>query len=380
MQRNKNKIKILVAAVFPPPVFGVPKMMELLSGLKYEDIEFYKFDLRFNKDYDDLEVFKFRKFFTLIKYLIKFRNNVRKNKYDIVIIVHSFRLSAFLKDSLFVFISKYYGSKVILNAHGQEFDENFYNKQKKFFQKWIDKTFEKTDAVITVGKKMMNEYSRWMNIVNTKHLCDYVYNVLPEKIPVIEKTFNDEEFNILFLSTITESKGVFVLLETAQIIKNSGIKDINFILCGKFKNKIKNEEKEILKYIDKFNLSDIIQIKGWVEGEEKENIFKASSIFFFPSLNDSFGLVNLEAMAYGLPIVATKVGAIPEYIINGENGFIFNANDISQASNAILNLFYDRKLSEKISANNINKFHKNFNYEFYKNKWYDILLRILNNN
>ena len=376
MGEKNKKIKVLVAACFPPPIFGVSVMMDLISKMKFEDIEIDRFNLSFNKKSEEIEVFKIRKIFILINLIAKFIILLKKNKYDIVLIAHSFRLSAFLKDSLFVLISKHYGCKVILNARGQKFDVNFYNKQNKFIRKYVDMIFLKIDGIVTVGKKLLKEYEKLYYSKNKYYVFDYVHNMFSNLETEVKEDFDNDKFNILYLSSLTKSKGIFDLLRVAKIFKISGYKNIVFNVCGKFMEKYPEEEKEIKNYILKNELEDIVILKGWVEGEDKLKMLRLSQMFFFPSLNDSFGLVNLEAMAYGLPIVSTKVGAIPEYIEDGKNGFLYEINDVESAANLIIKLYKDKNLREYIAQNNIIKFNKDFTYGSYKEKWHEIFLGV----
>lgn len=376
MELNKNKLNVLVVAAFPPPVFGSVVMMDLISNMKFDDIEIDRFNLNFNKKFEDLTKFQFRKIFLLIKYLIKYVSLLRRKKYDIVLIAHSFGTAAFIKDSLFMRISKRYGCKVLLNARGQKFDDNFYNKQPKLIKKYIDNTFTYVDGIITVGKKLLNEYSRWTQNKQSDFVFDYIHNVLKKNNIDATVNFYKNKFNVLYLAYYTKFKGIFILLEAIKYIKLSGYTDINFILCGKYLNKFPNEKNEIDDFILENDLKDFIEIKGWVEGDEKEHVFETSQLFVFPSLNDSFGLVNLEAMVHGLPIISTNVGAIPEYIENNVNGLLINPGDSKSLAESIVKLYSNNDLRKKMSINNFVKFNKEFTYESYKQRWHDIFLKV----
>lgn len=73
-----------------------------------------------------------------------------------------------------------------------------------------------------------------------------------------------------------------------------------------------------------------VTFAGYLSGQDLSAAYCAADVFVFPSAIETFGLVVAEAMAAGLPVVTTRVGGIPEIITHGENGFIFEPNDIPQ--------------------------------------------------
>jgi glycosyltransferase involved in cell wall biosynthesis len=88
----------------------------------------------------------------------------------------------------------------------------------------------------------------------------------------------------------------------------------------------------------------------------------ASDVFALPSLSEGFPIVSLEAMASGLPIVATKVGGLPEIVEDGQNGFLVEPRNPGQIAERALLLLNNDKLRQRISGNNKEKV-KEFSWE-----------------
>jgi len=105
----------------------------------------------------------------------------------------------------------------------------------------------------------------------------------------------------------------------------------------------------------------------------------ASDIFVLPSLSESFGIVNIEAMASGLPIIATKVGGIPEIIKDGENGFLVEPKNPEQIAERILYLLSNNNIRRSISFNNKEK-AKNYSWDLIVNKLIAVYSLCLNKN
>lgn len=94
-----------------------------------------------------------------------------------------------------------------------------------------------------------------------------------------------------------------------------------------------------------------VEFRGFVPWDRMPDEYRRAQVFFLPSPAETQGLAALEAMASGLPVVAVKGGAIPEFVEDGESGFLFELEDIEGMSNAIRNLAADpglrRHMGEK---------------------------------
>lgn len=94
-----------------------------------------------------------------------------------------------------------------------------------------------------------------------------------------------------------------------------------------------------------------VEFRGFVPWDRMPDEYRRAQVFFLPSPAETQGLAALEAMASGLPVVAVKAGAIPEFVEHGKSGFLFEPEDIEGMSNAIRNLAADpglrRRMGEK---------------------------------
>ena len=102
-----------------------------------------------------------------------------------------------------------------------------------------------------------------------------------------------------------------------------------------------------------------------------------SDIFVLPSLSEGFPLVILEAMASGLPIIATKVGGLPSIIHENENGFIIETKNPEQIAEKTIMLLDNKKLRNHISKNNKLK-SEFYDWTFIVDQLEDIYLKINN--
>lgn len=130
---------------------------------------------------------------------------------------------------------------------------------------------------------------------------------------------------VLYLSHCSREKGLFeaitgVLLANASLHKNGSSIRMQLTLAGEFLNPSDREEFKRLMLDPATN--EQVQWVGFAAGEQKDKLFRDADVFCFPSHLESFGLVLAEAMAYGLPMVATRCGALPEVVPPGYQGMV----------------------------------------------------------
>jgi len=178
---------------------------------------------------------------------------------------------------------------------------------------------------------------------------------------------------IFFAGTLKLVKGIRYLIEAINIIKQK-IPEARLLLVGDGE-----EDENLKKLVRQLSLENYVIFFGKVSNEEIPKYMVASDIFVLPSLSESFGIVNIEAMASGLPIIATKVGGIPEIIKDGENGFLVEPKNPEQIAERILYLLSNNNIRRSISFNNKEK-AKNYSWDLIVNKLIAVYSLCLNKN
>ena len=112
-------------------------------------------------------------------------------------------------------------------------------------------------------------------------------------------------------------------------------------------------KQHLLNEIKNKNLENKVELNPTVEEMEKENVFNQAKIFVLPSIYEGFPTVLLEAMAYGKPIVATRLPSTLEVIKEGKNGFLVNPNSPEELAAKVNILLKNQKLRERMSEQNI---------------------------
>jgi N-acetyl-alpha-D-glucosaminyl L-malate synthase BshA len=163
------------------------------------------------------------------------------------------------------------------------------------------------------------------------------------------KQTNEFKKTILFVGTLRPVKGIDYLIKAMYIIHNKS-PFTNLLIVGD------GPEKDKLQtLVHELSLQDCIHFAGKVPNEKIPEYMAQADIFALPSLSESFGIVNIEAMASGLPIVTTNVGGLPEIVKNGENGFVVEPKNPEVFAEKILLILKDNDLRKKFSEQNREK-------------------------
>lgn len=196
-----------------------------------------------------------------------------------------------------------------------------------FPQKRVELIYSGVDLDFFVPEKRdLNYLKKKFNIRFDKPLVVYVASLHPRKRPDVFIEIARRYLGAEFLM-IGKSDGVHDFLSAAQGLKN-------------------------FRYIER------------MEREEIAKLFSSASVFLFPSLQEPFGLVVVEAMACGLPVIVSASGAFPELVKDDEDGFLIpvGGREIDNFTEAIGKILSDKKLWQKFSTNAINNV-KRFSWE-----------------
>ena len=163
---------------------------------------------------------------------------------------------------------------------------------------------------------------------------------------------------ILFFGSLVQYKGPDVLLKAFRVIKKE-FPGVILIFAGR--GQMLTELQDMVK---KFDIEDDVVFLGFVEEDKKSLYYKSSDIFCLPSTNmaESFGIVNLEAMASGVPIVGSNLGGIPDIVKEGENGLLAKPCDHQSLAHTLLTLLKDDELRLKMGDNGM-KMVKDYSWD-----------------
>lgn len=332
----------------------------VVSGYKGSELE-KQYNIKYIESYCDGG--KVKKILKAVGAYILFLKEMVVNKPDLVHIHSSFG-GSFFRKLPFVYIASAFNIPVINHIHGSEI-ANLYINASKRKKRLVEDCFDKCKYLVVLSEEWKNN----LQIVNTK-----APKIVIENYSIIHKEClrrkKHQKKNILFLGFITELKGCFDIPEIAKkvIEKNENVK---FILAGS------GEIRKLQEIIAEKGISQYFSFPGWVKKDEKEKLLINADIFFLPSYTEAMPMSILEAMGYGLPIVTTNVGGIPQLVEEGKNGYMTEPGNIDCFVKAILKLISKEELIYDMGKEGIEKANEKYSLEkhlekvctLYENIW-----------
>lgn len=203
------------------------------------------------------------------------------------------------------------------------------------FTCWLERTtLEMADAVIAVSEETKRDVNRLFHIAPEKMHVIYNGIDLDEYRPVTSKNalkrfgINPVEPYILFVGRITRQKGIIHLVNAIRHM-NPGFQ---VVLCAGAPDtaEIATEMKNAVSAAQRAR-PGVIWIEEMVDTKSKVELYSNAAAFVCPSIYEPFGIINLEAMACGTPVVASNVGGIKEVVIHGETGFLVSLDQMKES-------------------------------------------------
>ncbi len=219
-------------------------------------------------------------------------------------------------------LGRRFGIPVILHLHGSE-TKLFYIALPSFAKRIVARQLTAASVVFVLSQSWRSFVLDVAPKAQVVVLPNYVE--LPEPT---EKLSPDANINVLFLGLVGDRKGVYDLLPAfAAALKT--VPQLFLRIGGN------GEVEKAQALADKLGLQANVDCLGWISGDAKNDLLRDADIFVLPSYNEGLPVSILEAMSWGLPVITTAVGGIPELIKDHVNGFLISPGDIPALQNLL---------------------------------------------
>jgi len=230
----------------------------------------------------------------------------------------------------------------------------------KFFVSFLKKAISIADVIGCSSSNTISDVEDYLGKIDRKKIHIFNQAVDINLFKPID-SFHEEN-TILCVARIHPEKGLEDLIHATPIIIKK-FPNIKIKIIGLVDDK--NYFKKIKKLIQELDCIQNIELVGPIAHNDLVKWYNLCKIFVLTSKTEEQSIVTLEAMACGKPVVVTKVGALPEFIEDGSNGFLMDLKQPEELAEKITLLMNDEQLRKKIGTKARNTIENKFSFEKY---------------
>ncbi|OAS17179.1 glycosyltransferase family 4 protein [Paenibacillus oryzisoli] len=279
-----------------------------------------------------------------------------------VVHIHMSNGGSFYRKSIMVMVGKMVRVPIILHIHAASFDE-FYNHN-KFQKRYCQFILNSVDTVVVLSQ----EWKKYFSTIVPSRKIEILYNgVFTMEEPISRSNSTPI---CLFLGRLGERKGTYDLLLAIRNLREKGVA-CKFLLAGD------GEITEVKQRIHNYGIQDTVDVLGWINVQEKEELLRSVDMLVLPSYNEGLPMAILEAMNFSLPVISTYVGGIPEVIQHGENGYLIEPGDIEGLTRSLEMLLKDKNTIITMGEKNRALIHNHFDMNRLMNELSHLYQRLI---
>lgn len=362
--KDQKKPKLLLILHLPPPLHGSAVVGNQIKNSFLINDKFLceYINLSTSRSLEEIGRTGLKKFILYFTILFRVFRCLLFNRYDLCYIAITSKGIAFYKDFVVCVLVKIFRTRIIYHMH----NKGVRLREDKLFDNFLYKVTFFNSNVILLSDLLFSDIKKYVNKERT-FVCPNGICAPSDNFSRIE---NEGDFvKILFLSNLIESKGIFVLLNSCLVLKQKGLSFKCYII-GKEGD---ISSGQLLAQIKALKIEDYIEYLGFKFGDEKNSWFKEADIFTFPTYNDCFPLVLLEAMSFGLPVVSTFEGGIPDIVVNEETGFLVPSKSEFELAEKIEILIRNPYLRKTMGDAGRKRYLTKFTYNQFETRFVNIL-------
>lgn len=250
----------------------------------------------------------------------------------------------------FYLLIPYFLNRIRGNKYGCGCHLTQYNLRKNFFMKWIEflceYLFLQGASLIIIPSEAAIQQFRIFHLEKKKRITiNPAPNIVNDDKPIFRKHMQ----TLVFAGHVVWRKGLDILIKAMACLRDL---DLHLEVAGSF-NPNSSYGRQIRTMINNYGLNRNIKFHGCLAPDELALLYKKADLFVFPSRHETYGMVLVEAMSFGLPIVASAIPTTLEIVRDNINGVLYETEDSNVLAGAIRQLASTPDLRRTIAQNNI---------------------------
>lgn len=261
-------------------------------------------------------------------------------------------------NGIFGIVAKWlFGAKLVLTFHGAEFT----------LLKRVPLGPSILRYILTCADTIISNSSYTKSMIqkigsHDVHVVPFASSVPAIRNSVTSMPTHRKTFRILFVGRLIERKGVFYLVDALYRLRRRNIPAVlDIVGSGPLRNNIEED-------IQRVHLKEVVVVHGDVDRKKLVLLYQRCDVFVLPAIVDRWhdteglGVVLLEAMSFGKPVVASRVGGIPSIIKDGFNGFLVDEKDPDAIAQVLQKLYMAPRLMYMLGRNGMAYVKNHYNW------------------
>lgn len=379
---DQGGARTLLVGPLPPPATGLALAFTLVVGaFERLRLPFEVVDLSGSAAGRRIGRVQWRRVLEVLARLLRYAPRLVRAR-QVYLLVAVSRIG-FLRDAVIIWLASLARRRIVLHAHTGGY-RVFYDRQSAWIRWLIRRTLARAEVVVVESEFVVEQFS-FLQPGRPRILV--VHNGLP---PGVEPRTREPRaldpagpVRLLYLSNLIKSKGYFEALEASRLLVKRGV-PVQLDFCGAFcatpestgPEDVERLRERFEREIASHPAGDAVRYRGVVDGEAKLEMLETSHILILPTTYVWEGepVCIVEAMAFGLPVVATRFRGIPGQVIDGHNGMLVEPGNPAAVADAVTRLYRDPELYARMSRRARQRFDELFTAERHVQQLLSVLL------
>ena len=266
---------------------------------------------------------------------------------------------SYFKEGAFMLLARLLGVRVVGHLHGNQF-KRLAEHRNGLVRRAVIAILRLPNVMIALSeswRRYLLDLAPGLNVVVVPNTVEADIAALAEAPPHTPGESADAACTILFMGSLGSRKGLFDALKAVPLVREQA-PQAHFVFAGG--PELGAEREQVEQAQAQAIAAGGVDFPGIVTGQAKLDLFAGADVFLLPSYQENFPISVLEAMAAGLPLVVTPVGALPEVLEEGRNAFFVSPGDVQALANRLVRLARDPALRQAMGAANRELFRRDY--------------------
>jgi glycosyltransferase involved in cell wall biosynthesis len=278
---------------------------------------------------------KWRKLVTFAQALVRVTAQLRRRP-DIVHIHFASRASS-VRKMLLARMALASGARLIMHHHGGGYRKYWAGLSVQARAATVQ-TLSRAHCLMVLGESW-REFFVSVGVPRERIVVVPNPVVLPAVVP---KRLGRSHVRLVFLGLLARNKGVFDLIDALTRLRPECLGRTRLVLAGN------GDLKTVRDLAERRGLARFVEVRDWLGPAERDRLLASADAFVLPSYAEGLPMALLESMAWGLPVISTTVGSIPEHVSDGVQGLLVQPGDVSELAGAIERIVMDDALRARM--------------------------------